>query len=218
MAIDAVGSVGAIGGVAAGGTGYQVNDQLYDGYGGILLVSAVSSGAVTTAAYIAGREPYVFATPPANPLATTGGSGSGATVNVTWTAKTVLAIQPSGGTVAVTGTTSFANGANWGAQVGGTNYDLSKHIALHTAGYGLSVTPGRQNYVAPGSHVFVCNNADVVTMATSGATTFASGIGAFGTSALTAKPTVTGAKGGNAALASLLTALASYGLILDSTS
>lgn len=40
--------------------------------------------------------------------------------------------------------------------------------------------------------------------------------GFFGTTAV-AKPTVTGAKGGNAALASLLSALASLGLITDST-
>ena len=33
-----------------------------------------------------------------------------------------------------------------------------------------------------------------------------------------AKPTVTGAKGSNAALASLLTALAAYGLVTDSSS
>jgi hypothetical protein len=33
----------------------------------------------------------------------------------------------------------------------------------------------------------------------------------------TAKPTVTGAKGGNAALASLMTALAGFGLVTDST-
>lgn len=33
-----------------------------------------------------------------------------------------------------------------------------------------------------------------------------------------AKPTVTGAKGGNAALASLITALANLGLITDGTS
>jgi hypothetical protein len=33
-----------------------------------------------------------------------------------------------------------------------------------------------------------------------------------------ARPTVTGAKGSNAALASLMTALAAYGLVTDSTS
>lgn len=42
------------------------------------------------------------------------------------------------------------------------------------------------------------------------------GVGFNGTSPI-AKPTVTGSRGGNAALASLLTALANYGLITDST-
>ena len=39
----------------------------------------------------------------------------------------------------------------------------------------------------------------------------------FNGTAPISKPTVTGSKGGNAALASLITALASYGLITDST-
>lgn len=43
------------------------------------------------------------------------------------------------------------------------------------------------------------------------------GIGFFGTSAPTSKPSVTGSRGGNAALASLLTALNACGLITDST-
>lgn len=40
----------------------------------------------------------------------------------------------------------------------------------------------------------------------------------FNTTTPIAKPTVSGSKGGNAALASLITALANYGLITDSTS
>lgn len=43
------------------------------------------------------------------------------------------------------------------------------------------------------------------------------GIGVHGTTPPTTKPAVTGSRGGNAALASLLTALASYGLITDSS-
>ncbi len=43
------------------------------------------------------------------------------------------------------------------------------------------------------------------------------GLGLFGSTPVTAKPTVSGSRGGNAALTSLLTALASYGLIVDST-
>jgi len=43
------------------------------------------------------------------------------------------------------------------------------------------------------------------------------GFAVHGATASATKPTVTGAKGGNAALASLLTALAAYGLVTDST-
>lgn len=49
------------------------------------------------------------------------------------------------------------------------------------------------------------------------ATFSATGCG-FNGHAITTKPTITGAKGGNAALASLITALAAYGLVTDSTS
>lgn len=42
-------------------------------------------------------------------------------------------------------------------------------------------------------------------------------VGFFGASVLPSKPAVTGSRGGNAALASLLTVLASYGMITDST-
>ena len=43
------------------------------------------------------------------------------------------------------------------------------------------------------------------------------GVGFFGTAPVTTKPTVTGSKGGNAAVASLLTTLASLGLLTDSS-
>ena len=46
---------------------------------------------------------------------------------------------------------------------------------------------------------------------------FSRGIGVHGATPPTSAPTVTGSRGGNAALASLLTALASYGLSVDST-
>jgi hypothetical protein len=59
-------------------------------------------------------------------------------------------------------------------------------------------------------------NALAITRAT-GAMVLSGPIGFQGTAAI-AKPAVTGSRGGNAALASLLTALASYGLITDSSS
>jgi hypothetical protein len=46
---------------------------------------------------------------------------------------------------------------------------------------------------------------------------FSLGLGVFNATPPAAKPSVTGSRGGNAALASLITALASYGLVLDST-
>jgi hypothetical protein len=51
---------------------------------------------------------------------------------------------------------------------------------------------------------------------TLGSTTIQGRVG-FNNTAPFAKPTITGAKGGNIALASLLTALAGYGLVVDST-
>ena len=50
----------------------------------------------------------------------------------------------------------------------------------------------------------------------SGGAEFSGNMGFFGTTATT-KPNITGSRGGNAALASLLTGLASLGLITDST-
>ena len=50
------------------------------------------------------------------------------------------------------------------------------------------------------------------------AAVFAAGAGFFGATPPAAKPAVAGSRGGNAALASLLTALAAYGLITDSSS
>ena len=77
------------------------------------------------------------------------------------------------------------------------------------------------------------SNATASTTTTTGCATFAGGIGVAGQATLAsarivgnigfyntapiAKPTVTGSRGGNAAIASLLTALANLGLITDST-
>jgi hypothetical protein len=50
-----------------------------------------------------------------------------------------------------------------------------------------------------------------------GAVSLTNSLGIFGTVPPATQPTITGAKGGNAALASLIAALVSYGLIIDST-
>lgn len=59
--------------------------------------------------------------------------------------------------------------------------------------------------------LYLCDNSFVSKFAVSSA-----GIGFFGTTGV-AKPTITGSRGGNAALADLLTKLATFGLVTDGT-
>jgi hypothetical protein len=59
--------------------------------------------------------------------------------------------------------------------------------------------------------------AGMLTVSRAGALAVVGSFGAWNTTPPAAKPTVTGAKGSNAALASLMTALAAYGLVTDST-
>lgn len=78
-----------------------------------------------------------------------------------------------------------------------------------------TVIAGNPTLIADSDTAIVGNG---VTTAT-GDITISSATGKIGfNGAPISKPTVTGSRGGNAALASLLTALASYGLIIDGTS
>jgi|KBSSwiStaDraftv2_1062776.scaffolds.fasta_scaffold23050_9 hypothetical protein len=63
---------------------------------------------------------------------------------------------------------------------------------------------------------FYTNSIKRLNLTAAGALNIIGTVGFNNTPAI-AKPTVTGAKGSNAALASLLTALAAYGLVIDST-
>lgn len=111
--IDVVRLKGTLGSVIAAGAGYQVGDQLYDGNGGIITVTAVNaSGNITAASYIAGKEPYWSGGGAPTTVSTTGGSGNSlATFNVTWTAQTRLSLQPSGGAIVMPLLTNAANDA-----------------------------------------------------------------------------------------------------------
>jgi hypothetical protein len=119
---------------------------------------------------------------------------------------TVLTVVPSGGggVVQVATPMALSNGANFGAQTGASNTDLSKHLALHTAGYGLSVTANRLNYTAAGAaaHVFLSNGADVMAVSNTAASVvvpfqFVSKVGFNNTVPIT-KPTGWGAPTGTA--------------------
>ena len=326
LMIDAPGTIGAIASVSAGGAGYQINDQLYDGLGGIIRVSAVSSGVVTAAAYIAGKEPYFFGTGPTS-VTTTGGSGNGAaTFNVTWTARSRITINPSNGltfmpgpvdiggeldvwsgalvigtgsvgaaaltlvgasgaprTLAISTGSPSAAGLRWtfgtgtvtdgagnvGSDLNLTCYDnngagitvpltvtratgvvtlaaglvnngatiannglflgssvatggiidFSKHINLYSNQYGICVTGGQINYGgnAAINHAFNSSGVIQATITPTGGFKLAQGLGLFNGTPVTTKPTLSGAKGSNAALASVIAALVAYGMATDTT-
>ena len=102
------------------------------------------------------------------------------------------------------------------AGAGSSSSDVTKGVALQT-GVGFGITAGRLNYVATSAmaHTFVVNAVDVASVSSTGVRVI--GNVGFNNTAPVAKPTVTGSRGGNAALASLLTALASYGLVTDTS-
>jgi hypothetical protein len=102
--------------------------------------------------------------------------------------------QPSGGSAAIT--TNFTNA--W-SEVDFWNQNLSPVVSFAW-------------YQATGATTQV----QEMLLQTAGLT-IAGGLGVHGASASSTKPTVTGAKGSNAALASLMSALAAYGLVTDST-
>ena len=83
--------------VVSGGSGYAVNDEITLSGGSfvvsaILRVTAVSSGAVTTAAVV---RAGVYTTVPSNAVAqaSTTGAGTGATFNVTWNGSVASSIK-----------------------------------------------------------------------------------------------------------------------------
>lgn len=86
----------------------------------------------------------------------------------------------------------------------------SQNIILAASrGYGLSAINDAQLNVGADTEAFITLTAERISL-------FSNELGFFATSPIS-KPTVTGSRGGNAALASLLTALSNLGLITNST-
>jgi hypothetical protein len=102
-------------------------------------------------------------------------------------------------------------GVSFGGQLAASINDLSKGIDFYGGIVGLNLTASRLNLVVPSGNSlrFVINSSDRMAITETGM--------GFNGTAPVAKPTVTGAKGGNTALGSLLTALAAYGLVTDSS-
>lgn len=109
------------------------------------------------------------------------------------------------GTGTITGVTAGA-GLNGGGTAGAVTVNLIVPVTIIHGGTGATTAAGAL--------------ANLGALPTAGGTMTgpmnAATVGFNGTTAI-AKPTVTGAKGGNTALGSLLTALAAYGLVIDTT-
>jgi hypothetical protein len=114
FAINVTGRVASAVTVAAGGGGgagsslgnYAKGDVVFDDYQGQHRVDAVNpaTGAVTGITTLV--FPHVASgSPPANPLATLGGSGVGLTLTATWPPDAALSLQPSGGKLGFYGAT-----------------------------------------------------------------------------------------------------------------
>lgn len=143
--------------VNSGGTGYTVGDVLTvtGGTGGncTLTVTAVSAGAVTTATLATTLSYTVL---PTNPVSVTGGTGSGATFNLSYGIGNSLTITNAGSGYVEQPTVTFSGGGGSGAAayatVGsdttiksiGTNLFLS-----HPNGVGLQVRDNGQTACYP---------------------------------------------------------------------
>ncbi|MFJ9420670.1 hypothetical protein [Streptomyces sp. NPDC101249] len=154
--------------------------------------------------------------------ATSHGSGGSDPVSVAQSQVTGLAsalaalLALSGGTLSGTLTVNVgtAAGAAVGGGVSGDTFDRWRMLANGT----LEVGPGNAardtNFRRSAADQWTTDDALIVSLMFRhlGAT-----LGFYGATAV-AKPTVSGSRGGNAALASLITALTSLGLVTDSTS
>lgn len=153
------------------------------------------------------------------------GGGSGATFTQwTWLNNTN---SSTGGGIAITLTapclidntsggvsSNLISNDTWGTNQG-VSVSGEANVTLTDTTQGAGVKKWRMRNSSGSWIVTRCNDAGAAT--SDRLTVTDAGMGFNGATSIT-KPTVTGSRGGNAALASLLTAFASYGLIIDSSS
>jgi hypothetical protein len=122
-------------------------------------------------------------------------------VHPTNTTRAPLASPNFTGTVQSSGPLALIGGASG-------NTDLT---------HGLQFTSSTTGITSSGTNVSIVSGGAVSFLSGSGGNYFGPGALAFFNTGGASQHTVTGSRAGNAALASLLTALASYGLVVDST-
>lgn len=204
---------GAAGSTGSGGDASVLGGTPTDGNGGA--VSLLGADGVSGATNRNGGQATVGAGDAA--LAGTGGSafvtaGSG---GATGTAGVAHLQGGAGGSTSGTGGNAMVEGGAAATHGDGGSVLINGGAAASTGGAktggSITLTPG----------ALAGGGADgTVKLKTAGGTTRievdSTGLGFFATAPV-AKPTITGSRGGNAALASLLTGLANLGLITDST-
>lgn len=101
LSVDASGEVAGTPTIVNGGAGYTTGEIVTTGNGDLYTVTA-SAGAVTAISVLTPASTRVTV-PPSNPLVLQGDgvAGNPATVNLTWTRASTLALNPSGGAVTV---------------------------------------------------------------------------------------------------------------------
>jgi hypothetical protein len=114
-----------------------------------------------------------------------------------------------GGTLTVTGAHIISQGA-------GGNPSISAYDTTTSGGRGFWIDPSQNMGFGPTSSAGA-PTAQQMALTAAGGLQVQLGIGAFNATPPSTKPAVTGSKGANAALASLLTALVAYGLVTDSS-
>ena len=149
--------------LASGGSGYRAGEYIWDAYGGIYAVASINAitGAVTAITLV---DAGMSTAPGANPVGTTGGSGSGCTLTLTWATGTVLAITPNvalGGAI----TSGTWNGSAVGVGYGGTGLTSTPAAGQIDIGNGSGFT---RTTLTAGSGVTITNAAGSITIAATG--------------------------------------------------
>ena len=103
--------------IASGGTGYTVNDVITVSGGtqttpSTYTVTSVSAGVITGLSL---TQYGSYSAVPSNPVSVTGGTGTGATLNITWQIKSSFTITNAGSGYVEQPTVSFSGGGGSGA-------------------------------------------------------------------------------------------------------
>jgi hypothetical protein len=140
--------------VGAGGIGYAANDFVTLSNGVVVKVATVNTGAIATLSPIAtmgcnaGSITGAGTAVPASPLAqvSTTGSGTGATINVTWGVGPAVNVVPGSGYTAAPTATLTGGGGSAGAYTATISYWVNMATAINS-GQGVQRGPS-QNFIA----------------------------------------------------------------------